>query len=233
MTEPDRAFRLASAVERNQENPEGFPIPTRAERESIKRGGLAKLIFQPGTAAHGDESAERMFVKVVEVVEGRYIGRLVNEPISLSALAVGDLVEFGPDNVVSFQRLNWLRRKMLTRQMTRPRDPSTRLAGERLVFTKSYVCFHVFNAIGGPNIDDRGARPTLYALVDEDDGDLIFGCGQDDHDVESAEDWKAIHPGHVAQDPDTEGLLRRIARGDMAQRASPTEPWVVQRGVEG
>ena len=116
--------------------------------------------------------------------------------------------------------------------MSRPTDPSPQLTRERLVFTKSYVCFHVFNAIGGPNSDDRKARPTLYAHVDEDDGDLIFGCGQDDHD-ESAADWKVIHPGHVVQDPDTEDMLRRIARGEIAQRTSPTEPWVVQPGVEG
>ena len=82
MTEPDQAFRLASAVKRNQEDPQGFVIPTRAERESIKRGWFAKLLFQPGTAAHGDESAERMFVEVVEVAEGRYVGRLVNDPVS-------------------------------------------------------------------------------------------------------------------------------------------------------
>ncbi|WP_162260320.1 DUF2314 domain-containing protein [Nocardioides sp. Root190] len=119
MTDPDRAFRLASAVERNREEPEDFLIPSRVERESLKRGWLAKLIFEPGASAREGESPERMFVEVTRVLEDRYLGRLVNDPMSLSAPAYGDLIEFGPENVIDFMRLGPLRKMLLKRQASR------------------------------------------------------------------------------------------------------------------
>lgn len=119
MTDADRAFRLASAVERNREEPDDFLIPSRVERESLKRGWLAKLIFEPGVDAHEDESAERMFVEITQVLKDGYVGRLVNDPMSLSAPTYGDLIEFGPDNVIDLMRLGPLRKMLLKRQASR------------------------------------------------------------------------------------------------------------------
>jgi hypothetical protein len=119
MTSSEPAFRLASAVERKREYPEDFVIPSRAKRESLKHGWLAKLVFEPGANAHADESPERMFVEITQVVEGGYVGRLVNEPISLSAPSYGDLIEFEPDHVIDFVRLGPVRRMMLKRRSSR------------------------------------------------------------------------------------------------------------------
>jgi hypothetical protein len=214
MTESRTPYRLANAVERNQIDPDDFLIPSAAERQSLRRGWLAKLVFEPGEDAGDDESPERMFVEVMQVVDGRYAGRLTNEPVSLSAPAYGDLIDFGPDNVIDVVRPNRLR-KMLKRQ-----SPHR----EHLVFTKSYVCFHVFNAVSGPRSDGRESRPTLYAAVDTD-GDLVFGCGHSDHE-ESAADWKVIHPAHVVQDDHTRKMLSRINTGEVAERTSASDPWV-------
>jgi hypothetical protein len=96
-----------------------------------------------------------MFVEVAQAVDGRYAGRLVNEPVSLSAPACGDLVDFGPDNVIELVRFNRLRRLTLKRQMPRR---------EQSVFTKSYVCFHVFNAVSGPRAVACAVVPKVGLL---------------------------------------------------------------------
>lgn len=80
---------------------QGFAIPPRAVRNHLAVGDLVKLVFseRPEDAAAG----ERMWVEILSAASGRYQGRLRNEPVSIQGLSLGDLVEFGPEHVASWE----------------------------------------------------------------------------------------------------------------------------------
>lgn len=99
-------FRLGDGEVRHQHNPRTFFIPTRAEREAVKPGELAKLLFEIVDPTDGMPSAERMWVKVSEVRRGRYIGELDNEPAALKSIEPGSRIEFGPEHIISLMD-NW------------------------------------------------------------------------------------------------------------------------------
>ncbi|MFT4264667.1 MAG: DUF2314 domain-containing protein [Nocardioides sp.] len=90
--------RLANAEERQAESPTSFVIPSVTERASLGVGDLAKLIFE--LADVEETPAERMWVIVTQVVGGRYVGRLDNQPVAMTALNLGDTVSFGPEHVI-------------------------------------------------------------------------------------------------------------------------------------
>jgi hypothetical protein len=76
-------WELASGEERHRENPDGFWILPRSERESLHRGQGAKLIFLiEGEEDDGSTTAqgERMWVLVSERRGSIYLGILDNEP---------------------------------------------------------------------------------------------------------------------------------------------------------
>lgn len=84
---------LTSGEEMNRQYPDTFHIPTREERESLKPGQSAKLIFE--------DLHERMWVSVVEKTDTGYLGSLDNIPTCpTSDIDYGDLVEFGPEHVI-------------------------------------------------------------------------------------------------------------------------------------
>jgi len=95
------SYRLESAVERNMRSDGTFEILDEIKRRSLKAGDYAKLIFvQDDPPAPG----ERMWVEVVSVSGGGYVGRLKNKPSCVAGLAWGDLVEFEPWHVVDIER---------------------------------------------------------------------------------------------------------------------------------
>jgi len=87
---------LGDAEERNTANPTTFEIPSRHERESVRIGNFVKLLFLPDHEQRG----ERMWVKVTQRKEGRYVGTLDNHPIVVMSLEHGDTVEFGPEHIL-------------------------------------------------------------------------------------------------------------------------------------
>lgn len=79
--------------------PATFWIPTRAHRDALRVGDLAKLVFVPAF----NLPAERMWVEVRRVVDGRYHGILRNTPV-IVGLARGSELEFGPEHIADWER---------------------------------------------------------------------------------------------------------------------------------
>jgi len=76
-------WELASGEELHAQHPETFHLPTRENRDNLKRGDAAKLIFIiEGIEENGstDQAGERIFVIVAEKVGDCYIGILDDQP---------------------------------------------------------------------------------------------------------------------------------------------------------
>jgi hypothetical protein len=93
MTE-DLPWFLDDAEARHAAHPDTFYIPELHERENIKPGQFAQLIFD------SEDGGERMWVKVTEVTENGYIGELNNDPIFLE-IELGEPVAFEPRHVIN------------------------------------------------------------------------------------------------------------------------------------
>ena len=98
-SETQQRWWLDDAEERNREHPTSFFIPPADVRRGLQIGDQVKLVFrfEPVTSA----SAERMWVEVTAVNEGRYTGELLNQPVHIEALAPGSVIEFGPEHVAA------------------------------------------------------------------------------------------------------------------------------------
>ena len=78
-------WMLRSGEEAHSSAPETFWIPDKTDRENLKIGDYAKLIFE--IAVDNDDnpiSVERMWVIVTEVSEFGFFGRLDNEPDAIA-----------------------------------------------------------------------------------------------------------------------------------------------------
>ena len=102
----EMTFVLISAEERAAQYPDTFEIGTRSQREQLKVGMLAKLIFaQPWESDATRQYTERAWVKITSVataeVNGQkavtYVGVTVDE--ILGDIEVGTKVLFGPEHV--------------------------------------------------------------------------------------------------------------------------------------
>ena len=96
----DRFAGLVDAEERHRAHPRTFSIPRSDVRATLGVGDRVKLLFAVGDGS----SNERMWVEVVEVVDGRYVGRLDNEPVAITDLLLGDRIAFGPEHVAAIWR---------------------------------------------------------------------------------------------------------------------------------
>lgn len=123
MTDRVVDYRLADAEERHAASPRTFFIPSRSEREGLATGDLAKLMFELVDAGEDDPAAERMWVEVVEVRAGRYVGVLTNVPRAITTIEQGDSVEFGPEHVLSTLE-DWplLEKKVFVSRRSHDRD---------------------------------------------------------------------------------------------------------------
>lgn len=101
-------WQLRSAEQSHREHPDTFWIPPLEQRQSLKRGQAARLIFdievQDADGAVALQG-ERMWVIVAERVGDGYIGILDNQPASIEAservyLCFGAEVPFLPEHVV-------------------------------------------------------------------------------------------------------------------------------------
>lgn len=88
-------WKLDNAETRHRKHPVTYDIPTKAERNSLKKGQAAKVVFI------GRFGGERMWVEVVEVLgEGKYRGILANLPLCVPGLSMGDRVDFEAKHVI-------------------------------------------------------------------------------------------------------------------------------------
>lgn len=109
---------LVSAEERHAAHPATFQIPPRSDRDTLVRGVAAKLLFHIETKETGrgvDRGVDRMWVIVLTVTPGGYLGVLDNDPGYAEGLNLreGDVVAFGPEHVAAIDHppMDYLVRK--------------------------------------------------------------------------------------------------------------------------
>lgn len=91
-------WRLADVVDRARHNPRTFHLPPASEREGLRVGDYAKLVFE------GERGGDRMWVRVDLVEAGRYRGTLGNDPVYVEGIGCGEVVRFGPEHVCAVAR---------------------------------------------------------------------------------------------------------------------------------
>lgn len=100
-------WELRSGEKSHEENPEKFWIPTQNERDSLKKGMAARLIFDVETKDENGKiltNGERMWVIVLSKKNDYYLGILSNEPASVepdtSYLKLGSKLWFKAEHVI-------------------------------------------------------------------------------------------------------------------------------------
>lgn len=86
------------------ESPETYWIPSRAERESLWPGDIAKIRFYIRVASPDGSTldrGERMWVRVTERIEGWYRGELDNDPHCTDAIRAGLALWFQPRHIIA------------------------------------------------------------------------------------------------------------------------------------
>src|SRR5579884_601761 len=130
-------WQLKSGEARHTANPQSFWIPDRAERERLRRGQAARLLFE----IEGDDDGkvqriiERMWVIVAERVGEGYIGILDNQPTALDPapnvyLTEGAEIPFWPEHVIDIAEPppEWAERRLGSPPSRRwPRDDDWRV----------------------------------------------------------------------------------------------------------
>lgn len=93
-------FYLKNAEKLHEAHPDTFEIPEREERDSLRVGDIAKLVFVLTSPEEGDPGAERMWVKVTNRQGANYVGELDNDPCALLGAEAGNFIEFGPEHII-------------------------------------------------------------------------------------------------------------------------------------
>lgn len=101
-------WELRSAEEVHNRNQESFRIPARHDRQNLKIGQAAKLIFDiEGTNEDGTIKlqGERIWVITAERYDGFYIGILDGQPVSVEVsdktyLCFGAEIPFLPEHII-------------------------------------------------------------------------------------------------------------------------------------
>ncbi len=75
-------------------HPDSFFIPSLDERQGLRVGAVVQLHFRLNTPGEEDPHAERMWLDVIEVLQGSYRGTLRNMPAAIRTLQPGDVVQF-------------------------------------------------------------------------------------------------------------------------------------------
>ena len=88
------------------ESPESFFIPDLAERQSLRAGDLAKILFYIRTESDAGEivdNGERMWVIVSSALGNWYEGTLDNDPYCTKEIAAGMPVWFEARHVIAIK----------------------------------------------------------------------------------------------------------------------------------
>jgi hypothetical protein len=97
-------WSLENVDEQHRLHPRTYSIPRSEVRDALAPGQLVKLAFL-SESPDGQWSGERMWVEIVAVESGRYLGKLDNQPRYLGTLQIGDSVQFGPEHVAAIHVL--------------------------------------------------------------------------------------------------------------------------------
>jgi hypothetical protein len=104
-------WELASAEHRNRRSEGAFGIPPIEQRDALEHGDLANLLFTILTDDDDGEAEvveERMWALVTERRGDHFLGRLVNQPVSVDSrrhyLTQGAEIPFRSEHVVEIRR---------------------------------------------------------------------------------------------------------------------------------
>lgn len=80
--------------------PEEYGIPPLKDRQTLRKGDYAKLLFKVAEKRKDGISGEYLWVEVDRALAGgRYKGKIQNRPIFVRGISRGNVAEFGPENV--------------------------------------------------------------------------------------------------------------------------------------
>ena len=77
-----------------------FYKPSRRIIATLAPGHICRLIFAFDSDDPTYPAAERMWVLILEIDNGRFSGTLTNQPVYIKDLHIGDEVEFGPEHII-------------------------------------------------------------------------------------------------------------------------------------
>ncbi len=95
-----RTWWLEDAEATARAHPYTFYKPAAERVAQLKPGNLAKVIFGFDTDDPAAPRAERMWLIIESVQDGRFVGKLDNDPIYIGDLNPGDLVEFEARHII-------------------------------------------------------------------------------------------------------------------------------------
>lgn len=97
----DKSYYLENITIEAQKNARHFMQPTEAEVSHLKVGEMVRLFFVLHFKTDNSPRAERMWVEISEINGHNFKGYLTNQPLYIKDLKIGDIVEFGKDNIAT------------------------------------------------------------------------------------------------------------------------------------
>lgn len=94
-------FSLENVHAEHQKNPRHFLIPSQEEINQLKLGDQVRLIFVLDTVLENGCRAERMWVELTEIRDGKFKGRLTNQPAYITSIQLGDELDFAREHIAS------------------------------------------------------------------------------------------------------------------------------------
>lgn len=94
-------FSLENVQVEHQKNPRHFLIPSQEEINQLKLGDQVRLIFVLDTVLENGCRAERMWVELTEIRNGKFKGRLTNQPAYITSIQLGDELDFAREHIAS------------------------------------------------------------------------------------------------------------------------------------
>ena len=95
-------FSLENVQVEHQKNPRHFLIPSQEEINQLKLGDQVRLIFFVlDTVLENGFRAERMWVELTEIRDGKFKGRLTNQPAYITSIQLGDELDFAQEHIAS------------------------------------------------------------------------------------------------------------------------------------
>ena len=94
-------FSLENVQVEHQKNPRHFLIPSQEEIDQLKIGDQVRLIFVLDTVMENGCRAERMWVELTEIHDGKFKGRLTNQPVYITSIQLGDELDFAQEHIAS------------------------------------------------------------------------------------------------------------------------------------
>jgi hypothetical protein len=87
----------------NEQNPRNYIVPSNEEIETIKIGDLVKIIFKVDKSINNRFKDERIWVRVVDIEEGKFMGQLEEDVSQIERLRKGDVVSFEANNITTIK----------------------------------------------------------------------------------------------------------------------------------